>query len=433
MLNAPKGDNLLNMAIKENIIKNYPCGLRVVVRPMPNFKSVSTAVYIGVGSGAEAENEHGLAHAVEHMLFKGTATRTAEQIAQTLANLGVQYNAYTSNTATCYHTKGLLTNLDDCCDILSDMYFNTKFADDEFKREMEVIVQEISMRDDLPHGALAELSMETFYAGTKFEHPIAGTIKGVRGFKAEQIYDFIKRNYTAPNTIIAFSGDITVDQVERVVKKYFLNRFKDKSKPNAPVKTDECVNPPAKHTGRKKKVNQHHAAILFPTVNQWHEDKYALEFIDGILTTDMSSRLFLSVRERLGLVYSIHGGTQMTDIGGYYYIRFSCTPQNTAKVLEVIESEINKFKTEGATDEEVQKVKNVEKASRFFDDEYVELTNQRIVTQLGELGFIIDTAEFLQKMNAVTPKIVQATAQKYLDMPRATVCIIGHKWNKLFK
>ena len=192
----------------------------MIVRHMPNFKSVATSVHVSVGSRDEEKNEWGLSHFVEHMLFKGTKTRSAEQIAQTLSSLGVQYNAYTSNTATCYHTKGLITNLDDCCDILSDMYFNLQFTNEDFKREAEVIVQEITMHDDNPRHVLYDLCSETFFDGTAYAHPIAGTIKSVRSFKPKSVHDYIAKHYTAPNTIISFAGDISAQQAEMMVKKY---------------------------------------------------------------------------------------------------------------------------------------------------------------------------------------------------------------------
>lgn len=411
----------------ENFIKTYPCGLRIIVRPMPSFKSVATSVHVGVGSRNETATQHGLSHFVEHMLFKGTERRTAEQIAAELSNLGVQYNAYTSNTATCYHTKGLANNLDTCCDILADMFFNLKFADDEFKREAEVIVQEISMRDDHPRHALHNLCAEVFFRGTDYEHSIAGTAKDVRGFKPADIHDYIKTHYTAPNTIISFAGDVTMARAEAMVEKYFLPNFKGTAKPNVPTKTDAVLKPSASIGRRKKHIAQHNVAVLFPAVNFFDADRYKLVFVDGILSQDMSSRLFASVRERLGLVYSISGGLDLTDIGGYYYITFACTPENTATVLKTIKTEIARMKADGVTAEEVAKVKNVKRADRLFESEDVEQINQRNVTQLCELGFIETAEEYLKEIDKITEADVAKAANKYLDMDGATICIVGDK------
>ena len=409
----------------ENIIKTYPCGLRMIVRPMPSFKSVATSVHIGTGSRNEEENEFGLSHFVEHMLFKGTPTRSAEQIAKTLSNLGVDYNAYTSYTATCFHTKGLITNLDECCDVLSDMYFNLKFKDDEFHREAEVIVQEIVMHDDNPRSALGDLAANTFFNGTDYGHPIAGSVKSVRAFKPEDIYAYVKKHYTPQNTIISFSGDITVEKAEAMVKKYWLSKYKDKREPNIKPLTGENLLPKKTEAKLNKKINQHNVAVLFPTVNFLNDDRYVLAFVKGIMSSGMSSRLFISVRERLGLVYTIGGGLHLTDIGGYYFVQFSCTPKNTNKVLKTVAAEIERIKREGVTEEEVQKVKNIKRASRLFESEDVEASNQRNVSQLSDLGFIETAEDYLSHIDKITVSDVNAAVKKYLNLDKAIICVVG--------
>jgi predicted Zn-dependent peptidase len=178
---------------------------------------------------------------------------------------------------------------------------------------------------------------------------------------------------------------------------------------------------------RKKKIAQHNVAVMFPTVNIFNDDKYALQFIDGIMTYGMSSRLFTSVRERLGLVYSIKGGLELCDIGGFYYISFSCTPNNTQKVLATIKSEVERLLSDGVTEEEVQKVKNIKRAHRLFEAEDVEETNQRNVEQLSELGKIETTEQYLAKIDKIKPADVLAAARKYLDIQNASICVVGGK------
>jgi len=418
-----------NIYIKsmENIVKSYPCGLRVIVRPMPNYKSVCTSVHVGVGSRNEERFEFGLAHVVEHMLFKGTKTRSCEQIAQTLSNLGVQYNAYTSNTATCFHTKGLLTNLDDCCDVLSDMYFNLQFSDDDFRREIEVIRQEIVQVDDNPKHALGDLTMENYFKGTKYEHPVQGTEKSVKSFKPQMVHDFIKKHYVAEKTILSFAGDITMEQVERVVKKYWLNRYKEyRAKPVVATFSGQVHEAAPTIAKRKKKIGQQNVAVVFPACNVVSSDKYVFAFIHGILSGDMSSRLFSSVREKLGLVYSIHGGFDLFDIGGYYFIWFSCTPKNTQKVLDTIAEEIEKMTAEGVTEEEMQRIRNNRRSHRLFEIEDVERTNQRNATQLWELGAIETAEQYLTKIDKVRAENVLEVAKKYLDLDKIQINVVGN-------
>ena len=409
----------------ENIIKTYPSGLRLVVRHMPNFKSVATSVYIGVGSRDELDNEHGLSHFVEHMLFKGTTTRSAEQIAQTLSSLGVEFNAYTSNNATCYHTRGLNSNVDTCCEILSDMYFNMKFADDDFAREAEVIVQEIAMRDDNPQWVLSELCMETFFAGTPYGHNIAGTVESVRGFRPADIYNYTKKHYTAPNTIIAFAGDITLNQAEELLKTHFESHFSTPNSPHLRVLEPKNLLPKQAFAKRKKDTEQHNVAVLFPVCNNIHPDKYKLIFVNEIMSADMSSRLFTSVRDKLGLVYNISGGLHLTNLGGYYYIWFSCTEENTELVLKTIDSELKKLLESGVTQDEINKVKNIKCAERLYEAESVEQSNQRNAAQLAEYNEIETAEQFLGKINAVTAQDVLDVSKKYLNYKNAIVAIVG--------
>jgi predicted Zn-dependent peptidase len=235
----------------------------------------------------------------------------------------------------------------------------------------------------------------------------------------------MKKHYTAPNTIISFAGDITLAQAELMVKKYFLNNFKEKAKPNLNKIETQGISPVQTFAKRKKKIAQQNVAVLFPTVPIKHPDRFVLTHMNEIMSYGMSSRLFASVREKLGLVYSISGGIRATFIGGYYYIWFSCTPKNTDTVLKTIAQEIAKIKADGVTAEEVQKVKNLKRADRLFELEDVERTNQRNATQLSNIGEIETAEAYLEQLDKVTPDQVKAACNKYLDMEKSTICIVG--------
>lgn len=414
----------------KEIVKTYSCGLRMIVRSMPGFKSVATSVMVGAGSRDEEMDEHGLSHFVEHMLFKGTTTRDCTEIAGTLSGLGVDYNAYTSTNVTCYHTRGLSENLDICCDILSDMYFNLKFADADFAREKEVIVQEISMREDNPRLALGELCAKTFFKGTQYGHSIAGTIKSVRSFNPNHIYKYRSKHYIAPKTIISFAGDVTEKMAEAMVEKYFLSKFKEKNEPLLRnLDTQRIIVPPQNFVIKEKDIEQQNVAILFPVMNNFNDDRYVMTFITQILSGDMSSRLFSSVRDKLGLVYAISGGCSLTHLGGYYFIYFSCTPDNTKKVLSTIAKEIKRIKDGGVTEEEITKVKNIKKADTLFENENVESVNQRNAALLSEFNEIQSVEKYLEKINAINAKNVQDAAVKYLNLSSTIVAIVGKEIN----
>jgi len=412
-------------------VKVYPSGLRLIVQHMPNFKSVSTNVFVSVGSRDELPNEHGLSHFVEHMLFKGTKTRSAEDISSTLDGLGADINAYTSNDATCYWTKSIAANVEECIDVLSDMYFNTQFADEEFVKEQGVIIQEIHMRDDNPRSAMFDLARETFFAGTKLGHDIAGTVEDINSFKSSDIYNYIKKHYVAPKTIISFAGDITIEEAERLTQKYFENVFASRGGNLPPVIKDTDsgtkVIPPRAFVTKTKDTEQHNVTVFFPIINNVHPDKYIWAYIYEILAAGMSSRLFTNVREKQGLVYAISGGVALHDIGGYFYIWFSCTPENTPKVLKTIASEIKKFKLEGPTDEEMSKVRNQRHTQELFNAEQTQVMGTRNPTSLAEFNEIKTIDEFLSLINKVTREDVMRASGEFLNFDNIVVAAVGRE------
>ncbi len=407
------------------IVKNYDCGLRLVVEQMPNYKSVATSVMIGVGSGDEEITEEGLSHFCEHMLFKGTSRRTGEELINELSMLGVDYNAWTSDSATCYHIKGIKSNTEQCVDILSDMFFNLKFKDEEFYKEGDVIVQEIAMYNDNPRAVLFELANSTFFKGTKYAHSVAGKAEQIKAYKPQDIYNFIKKHYIAPKTIISFAGDITLKEAEKLVDKYFLANF-PKTKEQAILPCDNGnIQSLALRVKKKKDTEQENVLLMFSVCNQFSEDRYALGLMSSIFAGDMSSRLFLNVRERAGLVYAIRGGLEFSDLGGYFYVYFSCTPSNTNKVIETVKREIDILIKDGVTEEELKKVKNIRKVNRLFENENTESVNNRNSGELRDYGKIKTTEMYLEKINSINESQIKDIAKKYLDIERMMTAIVG--------
>ncbi len=409
----------------EPIIKQYENGLRLVVQPMANYRSVALNVQVLVGSGDELPNEQGLSHFCEHMLFKGTKRRTGQQIIDELSMLSVDYNAWTSESATCYHTKGVADNLEQCVDILSDMYFNLQFTPEDFDKEGDVIVQEIAMHEDRPKSVLFDLLNSTFFHGTKYEHPVAGFAKAIKKYQPDDIYQYIKKHYIAPNTVIAMAGDVTLARAEALVAKYFLPFYpQGKAQPKMRVNTPAIVPVPSQ-VKKKKNTEQQHVALVFPVGNQFADDRYALGLLTLILGGDMSSRLFINVREKLGLVYSIHAERELCDLGGYFAVVFSCTPKNTAKVIEVVSHEIAKLRQEGVTATELTKARNFRHVNVLFQSESTVAVNNGNTDQLMEYGRIDSTDAYLRKIDQITVADLQAVIDQYLRLDRMSIFTVG--------
>ncbi|MDR0975689.1 MAG: insulinase family protein [Christensenellaceae bacterium] len=411
--------------MKEVKEKVYPSGLRLLTQEMPNFSSVSIAVLVKVGSKNEIPSEEGLSHFVEHMLFKGTTTRTSEDIAKTLSNEGVDYNAWTSSDSTCYHTRGLIDNAPVCMDILSDMYFNLKFPDDDFEREAEVICQEIAMHNDNPRSALYELAGSTYFKGTQYEHPIAGTAKQIKGYKPSSIYNYIKKHYKPQNTIIAISGNITEKQADELVLKYFESKFKAKNLPNLAKPAKQLIKPAPSKVFRKRKIAQQNVMIMFPAISSNDDRRYGVSLLREVFAGDMSSRLFLNIREKLGLVYTISGGIDLTPIGGNFYIYFSCTPKNTKRVIDAVKLEVQKLVAGGVLAEELEKVKKIKRTNRLFASESVEGVNLRNAESIAEYNKITTDEEYLKIIDAITVDDLNGLAREIFKLENAIYACVG--------
>lgn len=409
----------------EPIIKQYDNGLRLVVEPMPNYQSVTLSVQVMVGSGDELPNEQGLSHFCEHMLFKGTKRRTGQQIIDEFSMLSVDYNAWTSEAATCYHTKGIADNLEQCMDILSDMYFNLQFNPEDFEKEGDVIVQEIAMHSDNPFSLLCDELNTAYFRGTKYEHPVAGFAKAIKQYQPADIYHYIKKHYIAPNTIISLAGNITVERAEKLVQKYFLANFpKTKAQPKVRAQVP-AICPTAVQVKKKKDTAQQHVALVFPACNQFNQDRYALSLFISIFGGDMSSRLFINVREKLGLVYSIHAGMELSDIGGYVEVVFSCTPKNTKQVIDTVLREIQTLHEQGITEQELAKARNLRHVKKLFESESTLAINARNTEELREYGRIRNTAEYFQIIDALTVADINAVIKKYLVPEKMSTVVVG--------
>lgn len=411
----------------DSIIKTYPNGLRLVVTPMANFKSVAFSMLVMAGSGDETKQEQGLSHFCEHMLFKGTKRRSGQQIIDEFSELGVNYNAWTSESATCYYTKAIAGNVEACVDLFSDMYFNTKFEEDDFDKEGDVIVQEIAMHEDNPTSVMYDRLNQVYFKGTKYEHPVAGFAPAIKKYQPQDIYNYLKKHYIAKNTIIGFAGDITLTRAEELVEKYFTCHYPKYEVPQEPKQRSNIlpIKPVPSQLHVKKDTEQQHVALAMPVCNQYGSDRYALSLIGMLLGGDMSSRLFINVREKLGLVYSIHAELELCDIGGNLKVVFSCTPQNTQKVINVINQEIEKLLRDGITKEELNKYRNQWHTQRLFDSEITSKVNGRAVNVLSVHNRIISIEEELKIIDALTVADVNKVIKKYLTTENIITVIVG--------
>lgn len=331
------------------IEKTLNNGLKVVCEKIPYVKSVSVGVWVGVGSRSESRLQNGLSHFIEHMLFKGTKTRTARQIAEEADYIGGHLNAFTSRECTCYYGSVVDTYFEDILCILSDMYKNSLFDKKDIELERGVILEEISMYEDSPEDLALDLLSETAWKGS-LGASVSGTAELVSGFGRQEITEFLAKYYNAGNTVISVAGSFDEVKIFEIIDKYFGDIA------GGECYTDyEAVGFTGGKVKREKDIEQAHLCLGFPGVPQNDKQLYALSVLNNIFGSGMSSRLFQNIRESSGLAYSVYSAPESLKNAGMFLVYAGLSPQNVDIVRDMILSEIKKIKQDGVSDYELEK------------------------------------------------------------------------------
>lgn len=412
------------------VIKKYKNGLTLAVTNMQGFDSVAFNIFVKTGSVNEVEGNYGISHFIEHMLFKGTKKRNAYEIAKQLESLGANVNAYTDREETTYFFKSTLENLEPCVEILSDMFFNSVFDSKEMAREKKVVCEEISMYNDDAYSKSELLVNSVFYAGTKYANDVAGSKQSVKSITRKKILDYMQNFYTPQNTIISFSGNITLEKAEKLFEQYFLSQYhltlKDEvellSKINA-----KNQKPIIKHqTIKKFKDNeQSHICISYKSCSQYDKIKYPLVIMNNALGRGMSSKLFQRIREQLGLVYSISSSVYCNVAGGDLTIHFATTTKNVPLALKSIKAEIDLLIKNGLTETEFLDAKNNYISSVKLAWESTSSMNTKICQNIKNHGKEITKQDILDMIDEVTLTDVNNAIKYVFDNNDYCISYVG--------
>ncbi len=277
-------------------------GLRVVVENIDYVNSVSVGLWIKSGSRNEEKYNNGISHFIEHMLFKGTANRTALEIAESIEDVGGQINAFTGKEATCFYVKVLDTHLDLAIDVLADMLFNSKFLPEDIEKEKGVIVEEINMSEDLPEDVLSDLHNKAMWGNDSISLPILGNADTVKSFNRKQLLEYINSRYIPENSVISIAGKVNLKNVEKLIEKYFKN-WCGKDKVITNYSFPKLLN---NHLLKRKNIEQLHLSLGIQGVKGGSDDIYPLLLLNNIYGGGASSILFQKIREEKGLCYSVY-------------------------------------------------------------------------------------------------------------------------------
>ena len=337
------------------VTKHYCAnGVKIVHERMPHVRSVALGVWIEAGSGDEIEAEAGIAHFIEHMLFKGTATRTARTIAEEFDRIGGDINAFTSKDTTCFFATVLSEHAKKALTILEDMVFHSELDAAEMTKEKSVVLEELATVEDTPDDDVHERLWAAMYPHHPIGKPILGNKETIASFTKETIVNFMGRLYKPERIVISVAGNFDDELIDYIDKLFGSFKSNTHSEMKRLTEKPEFH---SNHSLREKDVEQSHICIGFPSLAEKDSDLYDLVILDGIIGASMSSRLFQEVREEHGLAYSIYSYYTTYASTGSFIIYGGTAPEKTNELYRVIDKIIDSLVNEGVTDREIENAK----------------------------------------------------------------------------
>ncbi|MFK3986190.1 MULTISPECIES: pitrilysin family protein [Exiguobacterium] len=383
-------------------------GVRIVIEPMADVRSTSTGVFIKAGTRTEDMTEIGISHLIEHMLFKGTKTRTAKEIASFFDELGGSVNAFTSKDHTCYYVKTLDEHAVIAFDALADMLFDSLFDETELEKEKRVVLEEIKMYEDTPEDLVHELLAKAVYKDDILAEPILGTEASVLGLSREQLLRYVASTYTGNRVVVSIAGHVPQELVEAVTRRFAdLPSGESPKESTTPILYSDVVK-------KQKETEQAHLCWNFEAIAAKDDRLPHLALLNNAIGATMSSRLFQSIREEQGLAYSIYSYYTTFDDHGTFTIYIGTSPETLAQVETIMTRELETLKADGLSDEEVEKGKRQLKGSLVLGNESTSARMNRNGRNLVLLDEVEDLNEVLDKVDRIETRDVNTLINEVL-------------------
>jgi predicted Zn-dependent peptidase len=401
-----------------------PNGLLVLTESMPHVRSVSMGAWIGSGSRDEAPEINGISHFVEHMVFKGTTSRSTQQIARDVDTIGGNLDAYTGKETVCFNIKVLDENVPPALDVLADLVLHPTFTPEELTREQGVILEEIKMDQDNPDSLVHEVFTQNFWKGDALGRPILGTAKTVSSFNQQTVFDFYASRFTPGNMVFSAAGnldhDLFVEQVARQFSSLAASSGSPFIKNSAPTATPHIT------LKRKKSLEQVQLClgVVAPPVND--KDRYGIYLLNTMLGGGMSSRLFQTIREDQGLAYSIYSEMNPFRDTGSLCIYAGTSVDKTEKVLQLTLQELSRLKEETISDAELKRAKDQVKSNMVIGLESSGSRMANLARQQMYFGRFFDIDEIEAEIEAVTPAGIQLLAQQLFRPESIALTLLGN-------
>jgi predicted Zn-dependent peptidase len=400
-----------------------PNGLRVLTEYHPEVRSVTLGLWIEAGAVYERDNERGLAHLLEHLVFKGTHKRDAQKIAALMDSIGGQMNAFTDREHVCYHVKVLDEHLPIAMDLLCDMATSPRLNDDDLELEKGVIIEEIKGVQDDPEDLVGELFSQTIWPRSRWGRSILGTPQSVANFRVADVRRFMHTHYTPKNVVVTAVGQIKHEDIVKRAEKLLLGlapENKDPARRQPPI--------PAIKAHREivpRDTEQVH--LMCGTKSYAHDDarRFAAWTLDTIMTGGYSSRLWQELREKRGLCYSIGGLTANYRKGGFWAVEASLAAADAQKAVALIGNELRKVKKNGVTRAEWKRALQLARANILLAEESSSAQMSRIARNELYFGHQRSTEEVLADIMAVTPEDIHQVANEMFDAKLMNLTAIG--------
>ena len=409
------------MASQSSINKTIlPNGVRILSESVPYVDSVSVGVWAVAGARDEDKRHHGLSHFVEHMLFKGTATRTARQIADQMDSLGGHLNAFTDKEFTCYYAKVLGEHLMKALDVVSDMVLNSVLDPVEIAREKNVVLEEVKRHEDTPEDEVHDLLAQTIWKGHQLGNSVIGSRSVIKSVTREALVEYMLQLYRPDALVITAAGNVDHARLVDTVSAQF-GALEGRRTPRTPSE----VTPRAELNLVDKDTEQVHFCLGAPGFAQHREEKYALAAIDSALGGGMSSRLFQEIRENRGLAYAIGSYSASYQEAGLFAIYGGTSVDNVKTVIELTKQECANIGRDSVTDFELERAKNQIRAALVLGQESMSNRMSRLAKSELYYGRIIRMEEIISAILQVTKDDVADVASRLFKDAGFAVAAIG--------
>jgi predicted Zn-dependent peptidase len=417
------------ISVTKNATRNIrktllPNGLLVLTESMPHLRSVSMGAWIGSGSRDEAPEVNGVSHFVEHMVFKGTTSRSAQQIAREVDTIGGNLDAFTGKEMVCFNIKVLDENVPPALDVLSDLVLHPTFTPEELAREQGVILEEIKMDEDNPDYLVNEIFTQNFWKGDALGRPILGTAKTVSNFNQQVVFDFYASQFTPRNMVFSAAGnldhDVFVAQVEQQFSSLAATNHSLAPKVPAPVSTPHIT------LKRKKSLEQVQLCLGVPAPPVNDPSRYGVYLLNTMLGGGMSSRLFQTIREDQGLAYSIFSEMNPFRDTGSLCVYAGTAVDKTEKVLQLTLQELRRLKEETVSESELKRAKDQLKSNMVIGLESSGSRMSNLARQQMYFGRFFGVDEIIEEIDSVTTADVQELAQRLFRPEVIALTLLGN-------